>query len=206
MRRIALLALTLSLSGCGYNTWWNPPFVGGFNPNQPTGDSENLLRARGLEPPEPALTTEPGDIWPGPLPPAPTMEDLVSDQNMITQPELPKPGSPLSRGTAPSQLGIPSVGSSSSGMPAQPGLATPHPAAPSSSYAAPPAAPPAPPGAGQVIQTPEGPAVTTGGGPGYQTINPPGGGGGQSIVVPNGNGTSTVIHTDGRIETIPTPK
>jgi hypothetical protein len=44
----------------------------------------------------------------------------------------------------------------------------------------------------------------TGSGPGYQTtINP---GGGQSIVVPNGNGTSTVIHSDGRIETIPTPK
>ena len=26
------------------------------------------------------------------------------------------------------------------------------------------------------------------------------------IIVPNGNGTSTVIHPDGRIETIPTPR
>jgi len=25
-------------------------------------------------------------------------------------------------------------------------------------------------------------------------------------MVPNGNGTSTVIHPDGRIETVPTPK
>ena len=55
-----------------------------------------------------------------------------------------------------------------------------------------------------MIQTPGGPAVTTGGGPGYQTTTTPGGG--QAIVVPNGNGTSTVIHSDGRIETIPTPK
>ena len=29
---------------------------------------------------------------------------------------------------------------------------------------------------------------------------------GQSIMVPNGNGTTTIIHTDGTVETIPTPK
>jgi hypothetical protein len=29
---------------------------------------------------------------------------------------------------------------------------------------------------------------------------------GQSIMVPNGNGTTTIIHPDGTIETIPTPK
>jgi hypothetical protein len=32
------------------------------------------------------------------------------------------------------------------------------------------------------------------------------GGAGQSIMVPNGNGTTTIIHPDGTIETIPTPK
>ena len=31
-------------------------------------------------------------------------------------------------------------------------------------------------------------------------------GGGQSIVVPNGNGTSTIIHPNGTVETVPTPK
>jgi hypothetical protein len=29
---------------------------------------------------------------------------------------------------------------------------------------------------------------------------------GQSIMVPNGNGTTTIIHPDGTIETVPTPK
>ena len=47
------------------------------------------------------------------------------------------------------------------------------------------------------------PGVTSGGTQGYQTMTTPRG---TAIVVPNGNGTSTVIHSDGRIETIPTPR
>ena len=58
--------------------------------------------------------------------------------------------------------------------------------------------------AGQVVPTARGPVVTTGGTSGYQTTTTPGGG--SAIIVPNGNGTSTVIHSDGRIETVPTPR
>jgi hypothetical protein len=205
MRRIASLTLALTLSGCGYNTWWNPSFTGGYNPNQPASDSENMRRAQGQEPSVSPLTTEPGDIWPGPLAPAPTLKDLEATGGLTPQPEAPVPGSPLSRGiggTYPSPN--PSVGSSTPPGSDQPSLLSPQPAPPLSSYKSPPASPPAREPAGQVIQTPSGPAVTTGGGPGYQTTTTPGGG--QSIVVPNGNGTSTVIHSDGRIETIPTPK
>ena len=205
MRRIALFCLALTLSGCGYKAWWNPPFSGGSNPNAPTGDSENLLRARGQEPTVQRLTTEPGDIWPGPLPPAPTMKDLVNTGGLTPEPEQPVPGSPLSRGTAPpSPSPNPSTGSSTPSENNQPGLPPLQSAPPLSSYAAPPAAPPPRGSTGQVIQTPGGPNVTTSGGPGYQTTTTPGGG--QAIVVPNGNGTSTVIHSDGKIETIPTPK
>jgi hypothetical protein len=205
MRRIASLTLALILSGCGYKTWWNPPFSAGYNPNLPVSDSENMRGVLGQEPSLPPLTTEPGDIWPGPLATAPTLEDLEATGGLTPQPEAPVPGSPLSRGTgAPYPSPNPSVGSSTPPESAQPGLSTPQLAPPLSSYAAPPASPPAQGLGGQVIQTPHGPTVTTGGGPGYQTTTTPGGG--QSIVVPNGNGTSTVIRSDGRIETIPTPK
>lgn len=42
MRRIAFTCLCLALSGCGYNTWWNPPFSSGFNPNFPAGTGRHL--------------------------------------------------------------------------------------------------------------------------------------------------------------------
>jgi hypothetical protein len=204
MRRTLLLGLTLALSGCGYQTWWNPPFSGGYNPNQPVGDSENLLRVRGQQPDVARLTTEPGDIWPGPLPQAPTLKDLVSTEG--SQPEQPVPGSPLNRGTAPSESPNPANGSSVPPADLQPpqGMPRLRPAPPPSSYAAPPAAPPERGPGGQIVQTPGGPGVTTGGTNAYQTLTNPGGG--QSIMVPNGNGTSTIIHPDGRIETVPTPK
>jgi hypothetical protein len=63
MQRIASFTLALMLSGCGYKTWWNPPLTGGYNPNMPVSDSENMRRVQGQEPTVPPLTTEPGDIW-----------------------------------------------------------------------------------------------------------------------------------------------
>jgi hypothetical protein len=204
MRRIALLGLALCLSGCGYKTWWNPPFTGGYNPNLPSDNSENTQRALGHLTDATPINPEPGDIWPGPLPPAPTLGDLESQGG--SAPQAPTKGSPLSRGEAPvyppQNLSQGSSSPPSGNQAVMPPIQT---APPLSSYAAPAAPPPAPEAGGKVIQTvPGGPAVTTGGGPGYSTAIQPGGG--QSIVVPNGNGTSTVIHADGRIETVPTPK
>jgi hypothetical protein len=208
MRRIVLFSLALTLSGCGYKTWWNPPFTGGYNPNLPVNDSENMQRVLGGDSPAQPITTEPGDIWPNALPPPPTLQDLEASGGVTPQPEQPVPGSPLSRGVVPPPMVSPNPSRGSSTPPAnlQPPapMPTPQTAPPLSSYAAPPAAPPSNGPAGQVLQTPGGPSVVTGGGPGYSTAISPGGG--QSIVVPNGNGTSTVIHPDGRIETIPTPK
>lgn len=181
MRRIALLGLALMLSGCGFKTWWNPPLTGGYSPNTPATESQNVLRAKGTATDLAPLTTEPGDIWPGPPPPTPTLKELEQ------------------------QLGqTPLGGDDASGSPARnPGRGAPMPAPNARAYATPPAAPPAPPMAGQTYQTRGGPAVTTGGGAGYQTITLPGGGTG--IVIPNGNGTSTIIRSDGKMETVPTP-
>ena len=99
MRRIAFTCLCLALSGCGYNTWWNPPFTSGSNPNFPAGDSENMRRVVGEQVDSPALTPEPGDIWPGPLQPEPTLQD-IERQGLQSAPEQPVPGSPQFQGSS----------------------------------------------------------------------------------------------------------
>jgi len=202
MRRLALLSLTLALGGCGYNTWSNAPFTTGSNPNMPVSNSENMRRAMGEASPVQPLTPEPGDIWPGPVATAPTLQDLEKSGNLQPEQEQPVPGSPLFDGT---QQPNPAPAHGSSVPPAAAAPAVPRSAkAPSKPIPRAAAAPPAREPGGQVYQTPSGPAVTNGGSTGYQTTSTPDGG--SSIIVPNGNGTSTVIHSDGRIETVPTPK
>ncbi len=93
MRRIALVSLTLTLGGCGYHTWWNPPFTTGYNPNVPVTDSVNMSRVKGGDVAVTPLTTEPGDIWPGPLPPPKTLQDL--ERQSPTNSQAPVKGSPL---------------------------------------------------------------------------------------------------------------
>ena len=211
MRRFATLGLALMLGGCGYNTWWNPPFTTGFLPNAPGGESENMMRAKGTPVTVEPLTPQAGDVWPGPMQPTPTLQDLEREGNVEQGVEQPVPGSPLNRGAGePSQsLSLPSLppqmtpGSSTPPGSNQPGLAPLPPQQPIGPQA-PQVAMPAPPAPGQVVPLQRGQGVTTGGTSGYQTMTLPGGG--SAIVVPNGNGTSTVIKSDGSIETIPTPK
>jgi hypothetical protein len=160
-----------------------------------------MRRVTGEQTEPPLLTTEPGDVWPGPLPPEPTLQEL---EQQGTQPgvEQAVPGSPDFQNRPPRPPPPPATrGSSTPPGSAQPGLAPlPNPAAPLATSPTPPARNPA----GQVYQTPRGPAVTNGGTNTYQQTTTPGGG--SSIVVPNGNGTSTIIHSDGTIETVPTPR
>ena len=56
---------------------------------------------------------------------------------------------------------------------------------------------------GRVIPTPQGPAVTTGGGAGYSTYTNPGGGSG--IAIPQG-GTTTLLDSNGTVRQVPTPR
>lgn len=209
MRRFTSLGLALVLAGCGYQSWWNPPFYTVNQPYAPKGDAENLRRAQGASVQVQPLTPQAGDVWPGPIPPTPTLQELEL-QGLESGPEQPVPGSPLNRGVVPplreegppSPPPSPTHGSSMPPGSVQPGLAPlpqQHGVAPGPAPQVPPAPQP-----GQVVPTQEGPAVTTGGTQGYRTITLPGGG--TAIVVPNGNGTSTVIKPDGSIETIPTPK
>ncbi len=153
MRPIVLLGLTLSLTlplaGCG-DTWWNPPFTGGYSPNRPAMDSDNMRRVTGQDAPTAALESEPGDVWPGPLPPTPSLSDMEGQNGIGSAAQQPNYGTSALPGPYPARVAAPT-------------------------------APIAP------VQ-PTRPARTA------------------PVVVPNGNGTSTVIHPDGRIETILTPK
>jgi hypothetical protein len=198
MQRIVLACLCLALSGCGYNTWWNPPFTTGSNPNFPAGDSENMRRVMGEQVDAPVLTTEPGDVWPGPLPPEPTLQDLQQQAGQAPLSERAMPGSSQPPSLPPP---LPSRGSSTPPPTSQP-APPPPPRSGAPQATIPPQAPPN--AAGQVLPTQRGPAVTNGGTSSYQTTTTPGGG--SAIVVPNGNGTSTIIHSDGTIETVPTPR
>jgi len=155
MRRIALVSLTM-LGGCGFNTWWNPPFTTGYSPNAPIANSVNMGRVTGRGVAVTPLTTEPGDIWPGPLPPPKTLQDLQRQEPISSQPTAPTKGSPLDRAGNPLLAPLPPGSDTTRGS-------------------------------------------TPGAAPGTPPVD-------RRIIVPNGNGTSTVIHPDGRIETIPTPK
>jgi hypothetical protein len=122
MPRIGWLGLTLSLGGCGYNTWWNPPFSTGYDPNVPVVDGVNMSRVMGRGVAVTPLKTEPGDIWPGPLPPPKTLQDLEKSTPTGMQPEAPTKGSPLDRSGNPLLAPLPNE---------NPGASAPGPGQPS---------------------------------------------------------------------------
>lgn len=187
MRRIALLGSTLLLAACtgsGFGT-----FLGDTQwhsrPNKPLGASENMERVRGESPGIPVLRPEPGDVWPGPPPPQPTLQQLMKEENQQTIKPLPLPVVP----GAPTP--IPPMEPTMPEMPKVPGTVAPRLTKP-------------PPGA-HVYKTPAGPMFGVPGPGGYETLTGPQGQTG-GIVVPNGNGTSTIIMPNGQVLSVPTPK
>jgi hypothetical protein len=197
MRRIALLGLVLALPGCaGFGDFLGDTFTFGTQPNLPLANSENTRRVMGLESSTEPLVPESGNVWPGAVAPTPTLQDLEKQGNVETTPAPSPNGAPFlpdHRQPRPGSSTPP--GSNQPALP--PELQIPPQSPPPVS-----ANPPVPPAQGQAVQTRGGPAVTSGGTSGYQTLTTPQG---QAIVVPNGNGTSTIIHPNGTVETVPTP-
>jgi hypothetical protein len=216
MRRIALLGLLALLPGCDYAA---NPFVsfGGFigdthtidrNPNRPVGNAENMLRVTGRNVNIPPLLPEPGNIWPGPQPPDPTLADIERQQNQEGQqppssiggplpgaPAQPTPNSPLPNSQPPQRQPRPVTRGSSS--PPVPDQSVTPPVAQSAPNAPPSFAPsPRPP----TVNTPNGAVPAYNGGNGITTYRTPSGTG---IVVPNGNGTNTIVGPDGSVQTVP---
>ncbi len=193
-----LLGLVSVLPGCAYVG--NP--LDGFGdfirdthgfargPNSPAGDGPNMRRVRGREVDTEPLTPEPGNVWPGPQAPDPTLADLERQQN---DPNFRASGyyAPAAIPTAEGARPIGRPGSTPPGttQPA-PSFRAAVPALPSQS------APPL-----RTIPTPGGPGFINPSSGGVQTYAAPGGGTG--IVVPNGNGTNTLIGPDGTVSTAP---
>jgi hypothetical protein len=180
MWRYAVLGLVVLLPGCGtgIGTFVSDTAWGGGDPTAPIGDSENLRRVHAAPTDVPPLTVEPGDVWPGPPPPEPSLIDIQRETAPLPGPQL-APGTP-----GPLERGHPVPGSSlAPGVAPQSGVApAPVPGVPSrSSTAIPPVPVPSPTGAAH---------------------NPYG----KGILVPNGNGTSTLVAPDGSVTTVPTPK
>lgn len=101
MRRIALLGLPCLLAACQFA---GNPFAGagGFlydthtfhsNPNLPAGSDETMQRVEDKDVSIQPLLPEPGDIWPGPMQPIPTVQDL-EQQNMEPLPSPNVPATP----------------------------------------------------------------------------------------------------------------
>ena len=181
MRRPLLLPalFCLALAGCGLHA--HLPFIAGADPYRPAGTSETMLRVEGRAPPVAPLAEAPGDVWPGPVPAEPTLQTL--EQQQLALPNQPAPPS----------------------LPGMSGQVVP----PASALPRLPAIPPVPrvagaPGAGGPFPVPGGTAVPNGGTGSYRTVVLPDGTTG--IVIPNGNGTSTIIRSNGSVETVATPK
>jgi hypothetical protein len=162
----------------------------GQNPNSPIGVSENIKRARGQSVGAEAIMPEPGNVWPGPPQPLPTLGDVTKGgefgpgSGVLGGPTMPKGGS-MSMGEQSAVHGGAPLDDSFSGA----GLSSTAPIAdPARRFHAPDASPKA--------ATPNGNAP-----------NGNGKTGGSDIVIPNGDGSSTVISPDGSVRTVKdTPK
>ncbi|WP_162800459.1 hypothetical protein [Acidibrevibacterium fodinaquatile] len=97
-----LLGLALLLPGCsGFGTFLGDTY--GFHGDEhlPIGDAENVRRVEGQPANEPPLTTEPGNVWPGPVPTEPTLSDLERAQDQEIKQY--RPSTPPPSTTAPSK-------------------------------------------------------------------------------------------------------
>ena len=113
--RMVAIPVLLALAGCQFAG--NPlDGFGGFvsnthgfvrNPNLPAGADENMAHAEGRDVAMRPLLPEPGNIWPGPPPPMPTLTDVEKQQSLQPLPPIeapsapPRPAAPAPKPAAP---------------------------------------------------------------------------------------------------------
>ncbi len=103
-RSALALALLIVLPGCvserhfARDSW---PFG---NPNAPAVTSETGQRALGQNPVVVAIAPQPGNVWPGPVQPVPTIADVERNMNEpLGQNDTPSLPSPYGAGRDPNQ-------------------------------------------------------------------------------------------------------
>ncbi|MDX5930340.1 hypothetical protein SIL87_06100 [Acidiphilium acidophilum] len=75
-------AMLLLLSGCaGVGNYLDSTLSPFGNPNAPKGYALNMQRARGEEVAVTPIRPQPGDVWPGPVQPVPTLSDIQQHMN-----------------------------------------------------------------------------------------------------------------------------
>lgn len=190
MRRSALLGTMtlpaiLLLGGCsGLGKFFNDTItLPGMNPNLPYGLSENINRSKGRQPEEAPILPEPGNVWPGPPQPLPSLGQASRQQGESLSGSIPGGG-----GSAMHDGGSMSMGEKdaiSNGATS---------------------------GADSFSGAGAGGENAGGGGGNAPDVASryrmkPQSAKGDSIVIPNGDGTSTVIGPDGTVKTVRgTPK
>ncbi len=134
MRRPFLLCLTIALpcvlTGCtGMGVFFDHTFSGfDENPNTPAGNSEVLQRIRGESVSMQPLVPEEGNVWPGPTPPDPTLQDIERQQNSGGAPAVVGGGTdhqqprPLLPPTGGATASAPPAGGRAPRIPASPGI------------------------------------------------------------------------------------
>jgi len=206
---LPLLAITigpiLALGGCQYAA--NPlvgfgPFVADTHTfhrvdNEAAAPQETMRRSQGYAVSVDPLLPEPGNVWPGPIPPDKSLTDIEKEQNTEQQQidqanpaAAPTTGKRQPRGSSTPPGSVQTFPTPEPLQ--QPGI--------------PPLALPPLSTAPSPLITPSGPLIPNrGNGPGIGTGTSigPGGVPGQSILVPNGNGTTTVIGPDGSTSVVP---
>jgi hypothetical protein len=190
-------AFALLLSGCaGVGSYMHDTLSPYGNPNAAASQTLNMQRARGKDVAVAPITPMPGDVWPGPLQPVPSLSDIQKNMNVPLSEAYNRrrgmsSGVPLAADQG-SLLAPPGVTSQIT----NPGFVPPPQLpGPSSSFPI-----------GQTLVAPTGPVgiVTSGSNGRYQTVAPINGQGG-GILTSNGNGTATLQGPDGQITTVPAP-
>jgi hypothetical protein len=99
LRKTLVLGAALLLAGCTTGQhFFEQSFWPFGNPNAPVTTSETAQRALGHSPPVTVIQAQPGDVWPGPVQPMPTLRQVQQNANLPLgegyTPSLPSPYPP----------------------------------------------------------------------------------------------------------------